>query len=259
MDHKLNLSEKIRNIRLSQGKNQKDFAESLGVSQSYYSNVENGNMDPSTILLKNLVNVYAINLNWLLTEEAESQKEEDKISGTNVISISGSINSSNVQIGDRVEKKYNRIYHPLPPGSISADHAVEIQEYVKKIIHAAKLANYYPPQTQDAVYSAFKKKFRVPSYRELPEMLYPEAVRYFQKKLAIINRKGYHSRNKSSFVNKYIQNIHVIYKNELKWTEEEYRKFLRENYQVDSSLDMKDEQIFALYHQLNRMKSKKEE
>lgn len=256
------IGKKIRKIRLSRGKNQKEFADSLNISQGYYSNVENGKMDPSSALLKGLADIYDIDLNWLLAKEEKESRpsiKQSNISGGTVVAFSGPLSQSNVQIGDRFEKKINRIVHSLPEGSITPAQAVELKDYVNKIVAAGELAHYYPRPHWKGIWNAFYKKIRVLSYRELPEVFYPEAVRYFQKKLAIINSKGLHSRNKTSFIKNYIKNIHAIYKTQLNWTEEEYRAFLKKYYNVNSSLDLTDEQIIALYHKLNRIKTKKEE
>jgi transcriptional regulator with XRE-family HTH domain len=62
---------RIRLIRQMVRLNQKDFAKSLGLSQTFISSVET-NVSRLTILhLAKITNNYNVNLNWLITGEGE--------------------------------------------------------------------------------------------------------------------------------------------------------------------------------------------
>ena len=53
-------------IRAKSGLNQKEFADSLGVSRSMVSDIERGKRGPSRQILEVLADKYQISLNWFL-------------------------------------------------------------------------------------------------------------------------------------------------------------------------------------------------
>lgn len=259
------IAKKITKIRLENNMNQREFSSQMNISQGYLSKIEKGIIGLSEDFLLRLREVFKVDINWLLTGMGESyikeKNEETSIlaENSNVINIQGSSHKINeIHIGDIVEKKQQKIVHLSPPGSISPAQAQSLKEYVENIINLSTKANYYPAHTYGGVWKAFQKKFRIPTYHDLPENKYAEAVKYFQIIIGRINKKGFNSRNKSFFIKNYIKSIHAIYKTRLGWTETQYRNFLLDNYNVSSSLDLSDQQILSLYYKLNSLVKKKE-
>jgi transcriptional regulator with XRE-family HTH domain len=78
------LADRFRSIRTKTGLSQKDFAETLGVSQSAIAEIERGSREPSRNIMVALAGTYHISLDWLLLGAELSHmtspisKEEDK-------------------------------------------------------------------------------------------------------------------------------------------------------------------------------------
>jgi len=78
---------RIKQIRKLKGLIQKEFAESLGISANYLSEIESGKKQPSETILLLIEVRYAINAEWLKTghgemyynQVAESSAEKDGI------------------------------------------------------------------------------------------------------------------------------------------------------------------------------------
>lgn len=60
------IGNRIKTVRQTMKKNQKNFAEDLGLSQSHISNIEKGNDKPSLTLIKLICLKYEISEEWLL-------------------------------------------------------------------------------------------------------------------------------------------------------------------------------------------------
>lgn len=60
---------RLKVVRLSLGKTQKEFSEALGTVQGVISDIENGRKEPSRSLLINAVRKFRVDATWLLTGE----------------------------------------------------------------------------------------------------------------------------------------------------------------------------------------------
>jgi transcriptional regulator with XRE-family HTH domain len=60
------LTNRFRSIRAKIGLSQKDFAETLGVSQSAIAEIERGSREPSRNIMVALASKYHVSLDWLL-------------------------------------------------------------------------------------------------------------------------------------------------------------------------------------------------
>lgn len=85
-------SQRIKNIRKSLKLNQQQFAESLGLTQGGYSDIERGKNNISGKTKLSLKNVYSVNLHWLETGhgkmfalDIEEDIYENEILGNNSI------------------------------------------------------------------------------------------------------------------------------------------------------------------------------
>lgn len=65
------ISQRIKKVRLVKNLTQQAFANSLGISQGYLSEIEKGIKQPSDTLLIAIQYLYKINKDWLLTGEGE--------------------------------------------------------------------------------------------------------------------------------------------------------------------------------------------
>lgn len=84
--------QRIKNIRKSLKLNQKEFANSLGLTQGGYSDIERGKNNISGKTKLSLKNVYSVNLHWLETGhgemyalDIEEETYENEIVGNNSI------------------------------------------------------------------------------------------------------------------------------------------------------------------------------
>lgn len=71
----ISVGPRIKQIRLSKGLTQKEFADSLGIVQGFLSGLERGKKSPSDTLLIALCHLYEINQEWLDTGTGEMYKE----------------------------------------------------------------------------------------------------------------------------------------------------------------------------------------
>ncbi len=73
---KVNFGERLKKLRTTKGLKQKEFAELLGITVSYLSQIENGEkgMGLDTLIL--LSGKFGANINWLLTGEGPMFRED---------------------------------------------------------------------------------------------------------------------------------------------------------------------------------------
>lgn len=63
---------RIRVCRKSAKKTQREFAESLGMSENYIWQIENGQRDPSDRTVRDICRIFGVNEIWLRTGEGEA-------------------------------------------------------------------------------------------------------------------------------------------------------------------------------------------
>lgn len=76
------IGEKIRFVRNNLNMNQKEFAKSLNVAQSTISRVENGDRQPEYDLLKNIIDKFNVNPNWIFFDKLPQIYSHDEIDFT---------------------------------------------------------------------------------------------------------------------------------------------------------------------------------
>lgn len=74
----INIGDRLRQIRKILNLQQKDFADKVGISQGFLSELESNKKAPSHTLLIAISHVFKVNLNWLLTGEGEMFIKEEK-------------------------------------------------------------------------------------------------------------------------------------------------------------------------------------
>ncbi|MGB1041504.1 MAG: helix-turn-helix domain-containing protein [Flavobacteriales bacterium] len=80
-----NQKDRLKNIRVYFKLNQKDFADSLGMKQGSYSDIERGRVGLSITLLQKIVKIYNVSADWILTGEADMFRENTDKKTTNKV------------------------------------------------------------------------------------------------------------------------------------------------------------------------------
>lgn len=73
----MNFSEKVWYCRKKAGMSQEELAAKLGVSRQAVSKWETGEADPEVSKLKKLADVFAVSVDWLLSEDPPPEEEKD--------------------------------------------------------------------------------------------------------------------------------------------------------------------------------------
>lgn len=66
MKKETTLSQNLKKIRLKNGYTQKEIAEILDIKVQRYKSYELGSCEPSIQTIKNIANIYDINIHWFL-------------------------------------------------------------------------------------------------------------------------------------------------------------------------------------------------
>lgn len=69
---------RIKEIRLAQGLTQEQFADKLGLSRNFITQLENGTKQPSERTLSDICRIYSINEKWLRSGDGEMKLELTK-------------------------------------------------------------------------------------------------------------------------------------------------------------------------------------
>jgi len=108
------INDNIFNVRKKIGLSQKDFANSLSITNTSLSYYESGKRTPDANFLQSLVVVYNVNLNWLVTGKGEmfiNHGGDGDIVNTHgvgsVDKVSGSIGIKNLNISSNSNSNNN--------------------------------------------------------------------------------------------------------------------------------------------------------
>ena len=75
----MKLGEKIKQLRKNKGVSQEELASMLKINRNYLSRIETGKSEPTSGVLKNIAQIFSIDLNSLLDIIDEENKNTDKI------------------------------------------------------------------------------------------------------------------------------------------------------------------------------------
>lgn len=75
----MKLGEKIKYLRKSKGISQEELATMLKINRNYLSRIETGKSEPTASTLKNIAQIFAIDLNSLLDISSETINNTEKI------------------------------------------------------------------------------------------------------------------------------------------------------------------------------------
>lgn len=123
-------------------------------------------------------------------------KTQQTIIGNNNIQIAGDVKTE--KIVHKTEVIYDKDLH------ITDEQAKTIQEKIHKI--AQEKTN--DPKAYAMSYGAFKKHFRVTSYKTLPKEKYDEAIEWLNKQIAM-NRKGLRKNDPEQWRKDMYKSIHA--------------------------------------------------
>lgn len=74
----MKLGEKIKQLRKSKGISQEELASMLKINRNYLSRIETGKSEPTSSILKNVAEIFSIDLNSLL-DITDEDKNTDKV------------------------------------------------------------------------------------------------------------------------------------------------------------------------------------
>jgi len=74
----MKLGEKIKQLRKNKSISQEDLASMLKINRNYLSRIETGKSEPTSSILKNVAEIFNIDLNSLLDIEDEESKNTEK-------------------------------------------------------------------------------------------------------------------------------------------------------------------------------------
>lgn len=75
----MKLGEKIKQLRKGKAISQEGLASMLKINRNYLSRIETGKSEPSSSILKNIAEIFSIDLNSLLDIIEDENKNADKI------------------------------------------------------------------------------------------------------------------------------------------------------------------------------------
>lgn len=75
----MKLGEKIKQLRKSKGISQEELASMLKINRNYLSRIETGKSEPTSGVLKDIAQIFSIDLNSLLDITDDENKNTDKI------------------------------------------------------------------------------------------------------------------------------------------------------------------------------------
>lgn len=74
----MKLGEKIKQLRKSKGISQEELASMLKINRNYLSRIETGKSEPTSGILKNIAEIFTVDLNSLL-DISDENKNTDKL------------------------------------------------------------------------------------------------------------------------------------------------------------------------------------
>ena len=75
----MKLGDKIKSLRKSKAISQEGLASMLKINRNFLSRIETGKSEPTSSILKNIAEIFSVDLNSLLDIDEEENKNTDKI------------------------------------------------------------------------------------------------------------------------------------------------------------------------------------
>lgn len=101
------MNDRIKQVRISAGKTQIEFAEAIGLTKNFISLLENGNREPSDRTIADICRVFGIDEVWLRTGVGEMHRRESREEA--VAAVLGSAISGNSTARDRLVRALARL------------------------------------------------------------------------------------------------------------------------------------------------------
>mgnify|MGYP002627251070 CR=1 FL=1 len=106
------LGERLKQIRTDKNLTQSEFGKLIGVTKQAIANVECGHSNPSIEFLNQLIEIFSLNINWLISGKGEIFSNITKTMGEKISYIKTKNNLSTMQISkalDISESDFNKI------------------------------------------------------------------------------------------------------------------------------------------------------
>ena len=97
----MKISDKIREIRKYYGMSQAEFARKLGTTRANYSNIENGYVRPTQMLINCLSAMYGLSETWLTDDSQEDLSVLEHTDDTALLTKYHKLGKKNQQYVDR--------------------------------------------------------------------------------------------------------------------------------------------------------------
>lgn len=263
----MNLKERIakylRELMAYLHVNQSEMAELLGVPQQRISKYLQAKELPRAEVLIRMADLGGVSLDDLLRPERpvpEPKLSDKDIERINIqlqnVKAGGDVNVGKEVKVIKTEKVVEK--HEWVPGenAITAQQARRLQELVEQIVELEQIVSL-KPKSYGAVWSAFKKKFKVPTYKALPKERFPEAEAYLMRwigrlksRLAYADPERWRKDRRKAI---YFTAVKV-----LGMTDEEFRDLMQARYGVRRLHDLDDDQLESFYRYLMNLKNKSE-
>ncbi len=241
--------------------NQSELAQLLGVPQQRISKYLQAKELPRAEVLIRMADLGGVSLDDLLRPDRPipkpklSQKDVEQIN----IQLQGVKAKGDIAVGKDVkiiktEKVVEK--HEWKPGenAITAEQARRLQELVEQIVELEQMVSQ-KPKSYGAVWSAFKKKFKIPTYKALPKERFAEAEAYLLRWIGRLK-----SRLKDTHTEDWRKErrraIYFTAVNLLGMTEEELRDLIQQRYGVRRLHDLTDDQLENLYRYIMNLKNR---
>lgn len=179
------------------------------------------------------------------------EKKEVVVNISGNATVGGGFVCGDVYQNTTVKKFFKYTYQE---GDLKEEQAAKIKQMVDDIVELEKITKR-TPKTYAAVWSAFKKNFKVANYRKIREDDYDKAVAYLQRWRGRLKMsKSLPKKEPDLYRKKRYGDIFAISKNELGWTKKDVDNYIFDVYHVSSIRELSDKELENLYQRINVMK-----
>lgn len=262
METKEKIASFLKELMATLHVNQSEMAELLGISKSQLTAYLKARELPRVEVLIRMAELGKVSLDDLLRPGRPVPKPklgEKDVESIN-IQLQGIKAGGDVVVGKDIkvikpQKVVEKHEWKLGEEVITAEQARRLQELVEQIVELEQLVSL-KPKSYGAVWSAFKKKFKIPTYKALPKERFPEAEAYLlrwigrlKSRLAYADPERWRKDRRKTI---YFTAVKV-----LGMTDEEFKDLIEKKYGVRRLHDLTDEELDHLYRYLMNLKNKK--
>jgi predicted XRE-type DNA-binding protein len=230
---------------------QSSLASALGISQERLSSYAAGRDLPKADVLIGLAELTGLTLDQLLRSEAPPQPREISIdlSGGKVTGGVVGVVQGDVYQNTRPRRVYPYTYEP---GDLTDEQAANLQQLVGDIVSLESTVKR-KPTTHASVWSALRRKFKVPYYRKIGEQNFDLAAQYLRMWKGRLTRP-LARKDPEAFRRARYGSIFGTARKHLGWTKDDLHGYVFNEYNVQSLTELTDKQLDQLYSRIMSMK-----